>query len=329
MRKPPPGSRHWRTRAKRLCHAALAGLARVPGFLRAFVCLDRKVRSGHASYRLVMSLADAGRLPLAHAVAGHSLDLAVRAPRFPSANDTPKPTAAPPESHATMLTACLDDAGAALAALPHARPFVAYGTLLGLARHGSFLPGDADIDLGVFYPDVSPADVENILSAAGFHLTRRADPAWPGVTQAIHPAGGGLDVIYFKRAADAFLTHSVLFGQRIARRRPNFDLAPALLAGRHVWVPDPPERFLVPNYGDWRTRPVYYHNLLSPDLPVDDPTNPALAILARAECIRLIAAGRREPLGAFLELVCRRFPHDPLWPRVHAALAPHLSPSAP
>jgi hypothetical protein len=224
-----------------------------------------------------------------------------------------------------MLIICLDDALRALATVPDSRPFLAYGTLLGMAREGGFLPADPDIDLGVFHPDVTPGQVEPALVGAGFHLTRRANPAWPGVTQAIHPRGGGLDVVYFKRQQNSLLTHSVLFGHSITRRRPVFDLASATFVGRSVSIPAPPERFLKPNYGDWHIRPIYYHNLLSPDLPVSDPTDPALALLARAELLRLLQAGNPAPLKAFLDLMQQRFPHDPLWPQIAGQLYPLCS----
>lgn len=322
MRRPPLGPKHWHSRLKQGCHATLAGFARLPGGVPAFVHLDHRLRGGHAAYRLVMSLAAAGRLPLARTVADHALTPALRSfrPTLPAETPPVRQDAA----SAAMLTSCLHAALDALAALPAIQPFLAYGTLLGWARDGGFLPGDSDIDLGVLHPPAAPPAVETALTRAGFILTRRADPAWPGVTQAIHPDGGGLDVVYFKPEGDCFHTHSVLFGERIERGRPRFNLTTANLAGRSVWVPAPPEHFLVPNYGAWRQRPDYYHNLLSPDLVVNDPASPGLALLARAELLRLLAIGHPRPLAALLELMMRRFPTDPLWPRVHARLSSQL-----
>lgn len=324
MRKPSPGPYHWRTFAKRGFHGGLICLVRLPALFRHFAVLDRRLRGDHASYRLVMSLADAGHLALALRYAEAVIPAALRAYR-------PRPALAPStrahktsdSAHEAMLTICLDDALSALTTLHNARPFLAYGTLLGMARNGGFLPADPDIDLGVFYPDLTPDQVECALLATGFHLSRRANPTWPGVTQAIHPRGGGLDVVYFKRQDNALITHSMLFGHRVTRRRPAFDLAPAKFVGRTVAVPSPPDRFLTPNYGDWRKRPVYYHNLLSPDLPVEESTNPALDLLARAELIRLLHARNLAPLKHFLDLVQQRLPHDPLWPQIAGQL--HVS----
>jgi phosphorylcholine metabolism protein LicD len=42
------------------------------------------------------------------------------------------------------------------------RYFLTSGTLLGLVREGDFIQGDMDIDLGIFFTDLTPIACQNL-----------------------------------------------------------------------------------------------------------------------------------------------------------------------
>jgi len=191
---------------------------------------------------------------------------------------------------------------AALAALDRegVRPFLAFGTLLGMVREGSFLSGDRDLDLGVFAAEASPEGVAERLDGAGFRIEEGGVRAAQVVAH--HPVGVKVDLPFFHADAAHLLTWAEYRGHRVERRRTPFALKRATILEREVWVPDPVETFLSENYGDWRVRSPAHHYLLTSALT--DHGHPLVRFAAAREVATRYLAGRGSEARA-LEAVIR------------------------
>ena len=236
-------------------------------------------------------------------------------------HDTPAPSGfakredvSPAHVHET-LKAGVDALGSA-----GARPFLAYGTLLGWARENDFIPGDVDIDVGIFADELGADAIAVCLSRAGFTITRRAHPACPDVIKSRHVKTGiDFDVVIFIRTPAAFHTHWHQWGERVRRVRQPFELRPAEFHGVELFVPDPPEAFLDQNYGDWRTPSEFYHFLISPEIRTDF-TNPLVQLISRQIFLQELQNGRRAAVRVCLADLIRKNPESLLWPWVQSHL---------
>lgn len=205
---------------------------------------------------------------------------------------------------------CLVDLYRAMSTSP-ARPFLCFGTLLGLARTGDFLPDDPDIDIGLHPDELGCGPARDRLRAAGFTITKFEGPDWPCRLKLRHPQGAKIDLIFFQPHGDNLLTYTRYLGHLVVRRRTRFELAETDFLGQRVWVPDPPERFLEENYGDWRTPVDFFDCVLSSALT--DHHQPIIQYRTRRLLAGLLKHGRRPQAAGLVRLVAVKQPRDPFW----------------
>ncbi|HHL22740.1 MAG TPA: hypothetical protein ENJ52_14605 [Aliiroseovarius sp.] len=137
--------------------------------------------------------------------------------------------------------------------------FLIDGTLLGYARSGGFIPGDYDVDFGMFIEDYSPQILEDF-KAAGFKHTSTLGTIESGYQLKFKYGKVRIDLVFYYREEDRIW--NIVF-PKAARYRavyPRFDLSPVEFLGARVMAPSPPEAYLAAVYGpDWR-RPVQRWN---------------------------------------------------------------------
>ncbi|MDO9457050.1 class I SAM-dependent methyltransferase [Nocardioides sp.] len=159
-----------------------------------------------------------------------------------------------------QLAPLLDSMTEVVAALRRAgvEPFVAYGTLLGAVREGTFIGHDSDADLGYVSRLDHPVDVmlesfelQRRLTAEGYTVTRYSGAAMKVAVRESDGTVRGLDVFAgFLRAGRLHL-----MGEVETAWRPEWlwPLGEVELAGRRFPAPAEPERLLEAMYGGhWR-----------------------------------------------------------------------------
>jgi SAM-dependent methyltransferase len=148
------------------------------------------------------------------------------------------------------VTAALEDAGV--------RPFLAYGTLLGAVRDGTFIGHDSDADLGYVSAHDHPVDaslesfrLQRRLVRMGFEVSRYSGLAFKVVVRESDGSLRGLDVFGgFLREGTLYLMGEV---GRPFRREWLEPRSEVTLAGRTFPAPHRPERLLEAMYGPgWR-----------------------------------------------------------------------------
>lgn len=126
--------------------------------------------------------------------------------------------------------------------------WLADGTALGAYRSGDFIPGDSDIDLGMWATDRRKA-IRVLRQLGKFSLPNHGQPGT--LVDGTVPVGihlheiHGSTVVYplGRKAQIGYCFPMELFQK----------LHPVELCGRRVLMPSPPERYLELHYGpDWR-----------------------------------------------------------------------------
>jgi hypothetical protein len=158
------------------------------------------------------------------------------------------------------LEPLLDSIGTVIAALEEAgaKPFLAYGTLLGAVRQGDFIGHDSDADLGYVSEHDHPVDaslesfrLQRRLTRAGFRISRYSGLAFKVIVRESDGAARGLDVFGgFVREGTLYLMGEVGAPFRREWLEPRSEVS---LAGRTFPAPHEPERLLEAMYGPgWR-----------------------------------------------------------------------------
>lgn len=159
------------------------------------------------------------------------------------------------------LEPLLDAIGTVLAAVEGAglEPFLAYGTLLGAVRDGTFIGHDSDADLGYVSHHDHPVDViresfllQRRLQRAGFTIHRYSGLAFKVSVRESDGNVRGLDVFGgFLREGNLFLMGEVGHPFRAEWLTPRSEVQ---LAKRVFPAPARPEKLLEVMYGEsWRT----------------------------------------------------------------------------
>jgi len=203
------------------------------------------------------------------------------------------------------------------------RPFLCFGTLLGLVREKDFITHDMDIDIGLMAPEVSCPELKNLLKAEGFQILLYEGPTWPCRIYGRTPIGIPFDLVFFQPDEDKFLTYTRYLNHLLIRRRTQFKLEQVDFLRRRVWIPSPPEIFLDENYGNWRQPSKYHNYILTSQLT--DFSMPIVKYTARKQFFRLCTKGHIKKAKALLDLVTNLYPEDPFWKQVLASFPEKLS----
>jgi len=200
-------------------------------------------------------------------------------------------------------------------------PFLNGGTALGCVREGDFIAFDKDIDVGVL-PGTAP---ETVIDAVAGHPALKFlyhdthDDQVLRVRLASDEGIGG-DVFLYQEGGDGEWWCGVQRGPlAIKWRDTRFGLVSTPFLGRQVLVPDPVERYLVENYGDWRAPdPHHIAAFSAPNLigGYDDIAR----CTVYASIFSALAAGNVERARRHCEEALRRDPQDALMTAVLASI---------
>lgn len=199
----------------------------------------------------------------------------------------------------TALKACLD----VLESL-NLEPFLAYGTLLGAVRSKTFLSSDNDVDLGLFWKsDSSLSVLSDAFENSRFQVLISAVQQYDERYKLLHPNGVTLDLVLFTQCPDGRLVNRVmLYGYSLEKYRSGFSLSDYSFLGLSVKVPDPPESFLIEQYGDWDDVALFYHPFLSP--PVQTHLDsPFLQYLAKSAFLEAFYLKRDDTLLSCMQMI--------------------------
>jgi len=139
--------------------------------------------------------------------------------------------------------------------------FVTGGTCLGLARAGSLLPHDVDVDVGVFYEEnLEKIIIEKAEKSTHFasikldyaYDVQQLDSSWdckryPAFLKLIHKNGVNIDVFFHHRIADKIIHGSSSVGWV----NENFTLSLGHIGEIAVFHPEPLDFYLTEHYGNW------------------------------------------------------------------------------
>jgi|GEM_PF-2892348 len=140
--------------------------------------------------------------------------------------------------------------------------FVTGGTCLGLAREGSLLSHDFDIDVGVFYSDsiyeelckiALTSDNFNCLKVDSFSAIEKGPDGWkvvayPALLKLVHKNGVNIDIFFHYRSEGAVIHGS----STISWSNTDFTCDRGELSGVAVFYPSPVGKYLYEHYGNWK-----------------------------------------------------------------------------
>lgn len=144
------------------------------------------------------------------------------------------------------------------------RPFLCFGTLLGMIREKSFMEHDLDLDIGILTSEANSSDIKNILKKFGYKIIHYEKGNWPCRLKVYYKKFQIIiDFIFFHKENNHLLTYVKYANNYIIRKRKSFNLVQKEFLGRKVWIPENPEEFLKENYKNWEKKSDYSHFLLT------------------------------------------------------------------
>lgn len=147
------------------------------------------------------------------------------------------------------------------------RSFLMSGTLLGFIRDSQFISWDKDIDLGILTSEADVATVERAFERSPQFEVRRLDFNTDRL-RVNHVNGVMIDIFPHYEGEDGRIWHD---GTATRWWNSPFGLRPVEFLGRPQLVPDPPEKYLDENYGNWRVPdPNFDARMDTPNVEVTD-----------------------------------------------------------
>ncbi len=229
----------------------------------------------------------------------------------------PRPPAPPKRLDKAGAATALFGAIAALEAAGFA-PFLNGGTALGCVREGDFIAHDSDVDLGL----LPGADAATAIEAIAAHPALDYlyhDVVGEQVIRIRFQARGedGRDAI----GGDVFLYQDDALGFWCGVQRgphalgwsdSRFTLAEATFLGRRVRLPDPVERYLAENYGNWRVPdPDHVPGFSAPNLLAKDSL--LIRCTAMLAVAGALARGDANQAARYAVEGAARFPDEPVF----------------
>ena len=140
--------------------------------------------------------------------------------------------------------------------------FVTGGTCLGIAREGSLLSHDFDIDVGVFHSDsiyeelyktALTSNKFDCLKVDNFSAIEKRQDGWrivsrPALLKLIHKNGVNIDIFFHYRSEGAVIHGS----STISWSNTDFTCERGELSGVAVFYPSPVDKYLYEHYGNWK-----------------------------------------------------------------------------
>jgi len=147
------------------------------------------------------------------------------------------------------------------------RGFLISGTLLGYARNSGFISWDKDIDMGFFTAEKTAADLVASFEGAAEFNVQRLDFNSERL-RVNHTNGMMIDLFPHYEGEDGRIWHD---GTATRWWNSPFELTTAEFLGQQQYIPDPPERYLDENYGNWRVPdPHFDARIDAPNAEVTD-----------------------------------------------------------
>ncbi|MDA3901171.1 MAG: hypothetical protein PF637_11720 [Spirochaetes bacterium] len=125
--------------------------------------------------------------------------------------------------------------------------FFAAGTALGFIREGKVLEHDADIDVGIMENDWAPDKIMEAFKKHPHFVFEMPHPDSPKIGL-VHCGGADIDIFKFYRETDS-LFHN---GGFIRWKNSIFNIKKYCFSGTEIYLPDPADKYLTENYGNWR-----------------------------------------------------------------------------